>query len=447
MFGTPASSPASSPERLPRVDTPVHRTSRRLLGLSPEFGPLPERMTAPVSSVPDMTSPSTTQVTVLNPQIPVDFHGNTYEDADDWLEEFERVANVNGWNAGQKLGYVYFPLQDGARTWFTNRVWSSWDEFRRKFLDTFASTERREHAQRLLESRIQKPNESVAMFVEDMARLFHRADPDMSEAKKISHLMRGVKEQLFAGLVRSPPTSVDEFSKEAIAIERALHLRYRQYDRLNNSGPVSATAVTAVTTPDERSLRQLIREIVQEEVKKLVATPNDCAIASVTEVVRQEIRQALSLPEPNSDTVKPSYADIVRRQPSNGPPPQQYHQPQPPTAPWYYRETSTPMRPPLRKTDIWRTPDYRPLCFHCGEAGHIVRYCPYRVAGYQGFPSTTPRRHFNGRPHIDTSMTTSRDDSPGFRSRSPSPGRYSPSNRRTPTDMARGRSPSPRRGN
>lgn len=280
-----------------------------------------------------------------------------------------------------------------------------------------------------------------------MARLFRRADPNMPEAKKVSHLMRGVKEQLFAGLVRNPPTSVDEFSKEATSIERALHLRYRQYDRPTHSAPISVAASTTATTPDEGSLRQLIREIVQEEVKKLVAKPNDCAIASVTEVVRQEIRQALSLPEPNTSTPRASYADVVRRQPANVPTPHQYHQQHPPTAPWYYRETSMPRRPPLRKTDIWRTPDHRPLCFHCGEAGHIVQYCPYRVAGYQGFPSTVPRRHFNGTPDVDTSVMTPRDVPPGFRSRSPSPGRYSPSSRRSTTDMPRGRSPSPRRGN
>ncbi|KAH8029955.1 hypothetical protein HPB51_006161 [Rhipicephalus microplus] len=59
--------PASSPERLPRIGTPVHDSSRRLLGLSPEFGPLPESvtvpesMTAPASTGLNMSSPSTTQ--------------------------------------------------------------------------------------------------------------------------------------------------------------------------------------------------------------------------------------------------------------------------------------------------------------------------------------------------------------------------------------------------
>lgn len=396
----------------------------------------------------------------MTPRSPMSFHGKASEDAEDWLEEYERVAKYNEWHAGQKLSHVYFSLEDAARTWFVNREgnWPSWDEFRRQFLDTFGSTERRDHAQRLLEARIQKPNETVAMFAEDMARLFRRADPGMSEAKKLSHLMRGVKEQLFAGLVRNPPTSVDEFIKESTAIERALHLRCRQYDRLAGGGP---TCAAAVTVTDEGSLRRLIRDIVQEEIKKLTATPNECTAASVAEVVRQEIRQALSAPEaslqtqeirkafsapePSLQTRPLSYADVVRRPPPPMPTPQ-YHQQSPPASPWYRREP--PMRPPLRRTDIWRTADYRPLCFHCGEAGHICRHCPYRAAGYESFPSTASRRAFDGgRASIEANSTSWRADSPGYRSRSPSPGHRCPPTRRNSTEVPRGRSPSPRRGN
>ncbi|KAH9374553.1 hypothetical protein HPB48_016374 [Haemaphysalis longicornis] len=71
---------------------------------------------------------------------------------------------------------------------------------------------------RLLDFRIQTPCESVPMFFEDMARLFKRADPAMAESKKFSYLMNGVKEQLFAGLVRNPPQTVQAFIKKATAI-------------------------------------------------------------------------------------------------------------------------------------------------------------------------------------------------------------------------------------
>ncbi|KAG0429933.1 hypothetical protein HPB47_023142, partial [Ixodes persulcatus] len=37
-----------------------------------------------------------------------------------------------------------------------------------------------------------------------------------------------------------------------------------------------------------------------------------------------------------------------------------------------------PGRPSPRKTAVWRTADRRPLCYHCVEADHIYRHCPYR---------------------------------------------------------------------
>ncbi|XP_077564481.1 uncharacterized protein LOC144179939 [Haemaphysalis longicornis] len=243
-----------------------------------------------------MTQPLPCQVTLQQPRTPAIFHGEVFEDVEDWLEQFERVASFNQWDARQKLREVYYSLEHGARTWFENREarLSTWEEFRQELLESFASSDRRDHAQRLLESRIQKPNETVAMFAEDMARLFRRADPEMSEPKKLRHLMHGVKEQLFAGLVRNPPRTVKDFIKEATAIEHALRDRYRQYDRVTGGSP-SATA--AATASSDRSLRELVRSIVREELQLHGIGSSQPSHASVADIVRQEIREAFAIPE------------------------------------------------------------------------------------------------------------------------------------------------------
>lgn len=477
MIGTPVSSPASSPTRPPRVETPVHRSSRRLQGLRPEFGLLQGPPLPTATPAQEMAfSRSPTQVTVQNLRIPEPFHGRPNEDAEDWLEEFERVAKSNHWSPDEKLFHVYFALEDGAKTWFINReaTLTTWDEFCRRLRDTFGNTDRRENAQRLLESRIQQLHEGVAMFAEDMVRLFHRADPNMSEAKKLSHLMRGVREQLFVGLVRNPPTTVDEFIREATAIERALQQRYHQCDRRATGAPAGAAALTAT---DECSLRLLIRQIVREEIAKENArctSPSqspqqqEFTVASVAEVVRQELRQAFASPEqypdasyqPNAYTYgdavrRPlapepsyqpdaySYADAVRR-PLPMPAPQ-YRQP-PPVAAWAQQDPIR--RPQLRKTDIWRTADRRPLCYNCGEPGHIYRFCPHRPAGYRGSaPAATRRQFCESRAPIDDDLAGRQESSATFRTRSPSPARFASPSRRSFADAVRGRSPSPRRGN
>ncbi|XP_072140826.1 uncharacterized protein [Dermacentor andersoni] len=73
------------------------------------------------------------------------------------------------------------------------------------------------------------------MYVEDMVRFFKRAYPTMSQDKKLRHLMRGLKEQLFGGLLRSLPKTVSEFPTEAITMEKALDQHLYEYGRQNDS--------------------------------------------------------------------------------------------------------------------------------------------------------------------------------------------------------------------
>ncbi|XP_054926007.1 uncharacterized protein [Dermacentor andersoni] len=285
--------PLGSKNFAPQLElTPVHCTSRRIRGHAPEFGNLQEKvMTATTATSTERVTP--TYLTLLNPQVPTVFHGNTFEDVEDWLAEFERVAAFNEWDNNAKLRDVYFSLQDGARTWFRNResALSSWPEFQRKLLETYSSSpDRREKAERALQSRVQKPNESITMYMEDMMRLFQRADPSMSEEKKVRHLMRGVKEQLFGGLVRNTPKTVAEFLTEATAMEKTFQQRSNLYNR----------QVYAACTPDApvglgcdaALLCELIRSVVRDELQKHHGT-SPPPVSSLASVVHYEVQQVL----------------------------------------------------------------------------------------------------------------------------------------------------------
>lgn len=436
----PGSQSGTSPERPRLIDTPVHRTSRRRLGLSPEFSGLPGDAPAhPTHQPPEM---ATSQVTFLQPRTPNIFHGEVYEDVEDWLTHFERVADYNQWNDRLKLRSIYFSLEDGARTWYENneRRMTTWNDFHREILETFSNTDRRDQALRLLESRIQKPNESVNMFAEDMARLFRRADPAMSEPKKLRYLMHGVKEQLFAGLVRNPPRTVQDFIKEATAIERAVQERSRQYDRIGNRNPSNVASMTS----DESSLRDLIRSILREELQNLGISSQPSA-HSLASMVREELHQAFASPYPSPQPCPTSYAAAVRQQAPRLPTPPT-RPPPPPVHSWPTPEPG--VQPPVRKTDLWRTPDRRPLCYHCGEPGHIYRRCPYREIGLPGFPPTAVCPRAGERPAaISDYLAERRATAPFRRSRSPSPGQYAPPNRRSSGDFSNRRSPTPPRGN
>ncbi|XP_075529529.1 uncharacterized protein LOC142560969 [Dermacentor variabilis] len=321
------------------------------------------------------------------------------------------------------------------------------------------------------------------MFSEDMARLFRRADPDMPEERKLRYLLQGVKEQLFAVLVRNPPTTVAQFTKEATAIERALHQRYRQHDMSNLAANTPVLAAS-----NDMSLREVVREVVREELRQLgfVVAPTEPmpALSFVADVVREEVRQAFSAPDCGNVPRRLTYTEAVRR-PLNAtstpltpitttpPTPQTEPTSSPsstlPTPPIMPAQTTSYFRhayvtpwlhgelPPnyqRRKTDLWRTVDRRPVCYHCGEAGHVYRVCHkwnnYRAAQHPSFPANYAYSPYDSqRAYNDAPVNSQPQDTttPRPRSPSPSPARYNSPTRRSFANVTRGRSPSPRWGN
>lgn len=463
MFGSPQRGRDRSPDPQllePGELTPVHqRASRRLRGDPPEFGPLPAATTTQAMSTADtatMTNPATSSdLVVYPPRVPKSFHGDIYEDVEDWLEHFERVADVNGWDRARKLRHVYFALEDAARTWYENHeaVMTSWEEFRRHLLAAYASTDRREKAENALQARNQRTNESVGMYIEDMSRLFKRADPNMTEEKKLRHLLRGVKEELFAGLVRNPPRTVAEFRTEATTIEKALQQRARHYNRDTSGAPVNV--FSAGIGSNAEALRELVRSIVQEELRKLQQPQVAPTVSSLAAVIRDEVRHAVLQPQPDVQPVPldqplqesraSTYADMLRQpavqNASFAAPSRRLPAPR-----------STPLQGEFRprKSDVWRTPDRTPLCFHCGEAGHLYRWCPYRRVGLRGFSINAPCPRNGERPmEIENYLTRSRLPAAGpqHEPRSSAPARYRSPSPRPSSSSPRRRSVSPRQEN
>lgn len=265
--------------------------------------------------------------------------------------------------------------------------------------------------------------------------------------------MRGVKEQLFAGLVRNPPSTVAEFLHEATTMERMLRQRSSQYERPSNLSSVSSSLATPDVT-SARELTELVRSIVREELQKLHAASPPPHVAALTDVVREEVRhlvQPLVAPPP-AEAPLLTYAEALRTPaPAVGYP---SRLPTQQTTPFY---SSPPHyenpRLNVRKSSVWRAPDNRPLCYHCGEPGHVYRECTYRHMGLPGFRPDARRPRDGERPRAIAEYLASQQSSTFQRrqSRSPSPRRsMSPGQHSTFADVVAGRSPrspSPRRGN
>ncbi|XP_077547575.1 uncharacterized protein LOC144159755 [Haemaphysalis longicornis] len=452
-----AASPILSPGRRVFLDQDQPRTSRRLQNQPPEFGLLHvgtrTKAKFVMTSQGQQTEASAPQIIYMPiaPRAPMPFRGEPFEDVEDWIQYYERVTGHNGWTPKQCLENVYFSLEETAKSWYENHEASlaSWEICKDDLKRAYANTYRRQCAEDRLQTRVQGPNETVTSFVEGVPRLIACADPRASEEKKLQTLMKGVKSDIFGGLIRNPPTTVSEFVTEATNIERALQARAGHYHRLTGGPKLNAAVPYVASVADSRldvttggteRTRDTIRDIIREELTKMLPSSERAASVSIAEVVRQEVRRSL-VPEPPVQVVPEqpalTYAAVVQ----NSPPaiPRQYLAPtrrEPPSQQY----APTTHRGP-RKSDVWRTADNQPLCFHCGEANHVFRHCPYRELGLRGYRPNDPCPRYGQHPR-DIAEYLRRPPSPPLiqrrESRSPSPRRPA-----SPARQLRRESPSP----
>ncbi|GFV10701.1 CCHC-type domain-containing protein [Trichonephila clavipes] len=142
-----------------------------------------------------------------------------------------------------------------------------------------------------------------------------------------------------------------------------------RFERLPNVVPVASLT-------DETDLVSLIRTIVREEVHRLVNQTQeslDSDPQSLEEIVQDEVERVLAPVSAKSTETRPrpTYAAVTRK----------------------YRAPVQKFPPEPRKTDVWRTADNRPVCFHCGRPGHVMRYCRERKAVFD--ISRNRRRNFD----------------------------------------------------
>ncbi|GBN53036.1 hypothetical protein AVEN_41956-1 [Araneus ventricosus] len=183
---------------------------------------------------------------------------------------------------------------------------------------------------------------------------------------------------------------------------------HAKFTRLPNVVPIASIDT-------ENDLTSLIRKIVRDEIQKLTvpqAMEPQMDIQSIETIVREEVGRSLN--PITSERARTAYSRPQRR----------------------IQQTTKPtLEQSLRKTDLWRTTDNRPVCFHCGRPGHVVRYCRDRRAVFDTYRRNQGRDSYSYFNNARTAEETSRQTT-----RSPSP---HPNRGRSPT--RRYRSPSPYR--
>lgn len=371
------------------------------------------------------TSPTTTQyVALTQPRDPGTFTGENNIDVDKWLSMYERISKQYGWDPTVMLANVIFYLDKTPRVWFETHEHevTNWDMFKQQLRDLFGNPFGQQLAARKeLAVRTQTSTEPYLTYIQEVLALCQKVDHNMSEADKISHILKGIADDAFNLLVFTNVTTIDAVIKECRRLEQAKSRRIpHQFHRLPNTAATSScegTPFQPSTTDDvTRIVRRELEAVCPAAHKPTLSETPAPAVALIQAVVRQEFANlglcSTVCAMNNTDTSVAS--ETTRRR--------QY-----------------PVR--SRNPSEWRTADDKPICFRCGRAGHVARYCrsqwpstpPSQYPAYNSPFRTMNRRYPN---RTESSAFAAPEDYGRTFPSSPPPSRSS----RSPT---RRRSPSP----
>ncbi|UYV74170.1 hypothetical protein LAZ67_11002307 [Cordylochernes scorpioides] len=278
------------------VETPgnetVTRRSRRLQGLQPELSTV---LTFPARKKMEREENRPFCHRWRDPTL---FSGELGEDSQRWLSDFQRVARYNKWDDPMCLANVIFYLTGTAKCWFENfeEILNSWEEFKIKFCEIFGNKEdTARKAENILRTRAQTSEENIESYIQEVLLLCKQSNPRMSEGEKVSHLIKGVAEEVYQALVGKDISTVDQFVAFCRRFEVFKRMRVAppRFNRLPN--------VTTISSAEPENLEALIIRMVREEVQKFMAPPSTFAAQDIDtpppdlrDVIRSEIQQTLA---------------------------------------------------------------------------------------------------------------------------------------------------------
>jgi hypothetical protein len=302
--------------------------------------------------------------------------GGGNRDPMEWLEEFNRSARINQYTSEYKLQVVAGYLQGAAGLWFNetqegqNPI-THWNDrnrvsFESSFLATFKTTALINQWRFELSMKIQKVNETVEQYANDVKKLIRRIDGEnrWSEDEKVWQFLKGLRKDI---AYQSRPLIL---SQENPSLEAAIRIA-KQFEENAQTYPEATVGYGATTyvnpqvfTPNrgqDNNREDVIERIVQKALAPIVEK-----LQKITERDERPVHTSYRRPNYNND---------IRGQNT-----------------W---NRNNNVNDPFR-------------CFFCGQAGHVARVCPTRQRNFGNPvvpPSQEPARAVQPQANVATNQS------------------------------------------
>ena len=326
---------------------------------------------------------------------PANFSGLGVENARSFLERFGVFCTLNNINGDEdKIGYFRLCISGPCENWLAllpaaNK--DTWAHLEQAFRDRFVNARNAWGEEQLLENRVQRENEPVELYMNDIQTMGYKLNKDEQTLKKA--IVRGLLPRIKANVVSHNPATLEETISQAKIAEMcagmsALSMQTAQIK--GTSSVVSTDTLEHITSKLSQEVKALGSNIASEIKKGMEQATSVMAATSASSTNEGNFdngRQATNF------TPRPRNMQQQAQQLWNaGQRPRQPFRQQPycnsclSSGHTWQQCRLVNQRPTLQ----WRPNMQSIECFRCGMRGHIARNCRRNF-------NVRPQRNMNGR--------------------------------------------------
>ena len=321
------------------------------------------------------------------------FDGSNAGDFTRWLAEMEGIHKTLNKDENQTLWAASQLLKGPALAHFQTirNDCPDWATLKAHFLIRYANLNPADKAKRQLKAAVQQKGESPTDFAERITTLAKQAYQDRLQEKEVIEtitytFINGLRDRrLQESVARKQPPSIDKAHEYAVS-ELLLRDHLAQFTDNSRVQP-PPEPMDCSTVSNTKAIRDHLSHL--DQVTKTLADISQVLTYRQNEQQQQQApqqpraqpqqhQQSLYPPrQPRPYQVQPQVSQQYQPQPS-GPP---FRPPgMPPLFRQGGRQQTAPGRPPNPAQLYQWTPDNKPICYFCGNIGHVHRVCRKKAA-------------------------------------------------------------------